>query len=80
MGDPAFGAEQTLDTKAQHDRVEFYRTLIMPIADEASLLCAGTLNPMDLKRIYGRIINILRKVIAVFKDNCYHIHVCCTRN
>ena len=80
MGNPALGTKYTLDGKAQQDRLNFNRTFVMSIADQASLLPTGTLAPMELKGIYNTVINILRKVIAVLEENCYHIYVCCTRD
>lgn len=72
--------QYTLDGKKNPDRSELHGTFIMPIADETAFFTAGTFNSMDLEPIDLTIINILRKTIAVFKDNCYHILVSAARS
>ena len=44
----------------------------MAITNETAFLPAGAFNLEDLQTIYQPIILFLRKMIAFFKDNCYH--------
>ena len=75
MGGPAFRTEYTLDRKQDQDRVKLNTTFVMSITDETAFLPAGTLDPVELQVIYHTVIIILRKIIASFKNNCYHILV-----
>ncbi len=75
MGGSAFPAPDTLDTEGDQGGHEFHRTLIMPVADEASLPFTGTFYLMELEAAYGLVINILRKILAILKENRYHNHV-----
>ena len=75
MGNEAFCTEHTLDGKADKNRIKFNRTFVMAITDETSFLATGTFDHVKLEVIDCMVIKILRKIIAVFKDNCYHILV-----
>lgn len=46
------------------------------VTDQASGMAAGTENQVQIKRIYGFIIKILRKMVVVFCLNCYHKYGC----
>ena len=75
MGNEAFCTEHTLDGKADKNRIKFYRAFVMAITDETSFLPTGTFDHVKLEVIDCMVIKILRKIVAVFKDNCYHILV-----
>ena len=47
----------------------------MAVTDETSFFSTGTFDHVKLEMFYCMVIKILRKIIAVFKDNCYHILV-----
>lgn len=72
MGDPTFRTEYTLDRKLDQDRVKLNITFIMSITDETAFLPTGALGLEELQSIYHTVIHFLRKMIAFFKDNCYH--------
>lgn len=72
MGSPAFLALHTLDSKEDKLREELNGTLIVTIADQAAALTTGACGPVELECIQGVVIRILRKTIAIVKDNCYH--------
>lgn len=80
MGDPALRTQYTLDGKKDQGRLKLHGTFVMSIANETAFPAAGTFNPMGLKSVDLTIINILGKIIAVFKDNCYHIQVSAVRS
>lgn len=44
----------------------------MPVADQASFLSTCTLHHVELKMVNRLIIKILRKIVAIFKENRYH--------
>ena len=75
MGNEAFCTEHTLDGKADKNRIKFNRTFVMAITDETSFPATGTFDHVKLEMFYCMVIKILRKIVAVFKDNCYHILV-----
>lgn len=75
MGNEAFCTEHTLDRKADKNRIKFNRTIVMAVTDETSFFSTGTFDHVKLEMFYCMVIKILRKIIAVFKDNCYHILV-----
>ena len=75
MGNEAFCTEHTLDGKADKNRIKFYRAFVMAITDETSFPATGTFDHVKLEVIDCMVIKILRKIVAVFKDNCYHILV-----
>ena len=75
MGNEAFCKEHTLDGKADKNRIKFNRTFVMAITDETSFPATGTFDHVKLEMFYCMVIKILRKIVAVFKDNCYHILV-----
>lgn len=75
MGNKAFCTEHTLDGKADKNRIKFNRTFVMAITDETSFPATGTFDHVKLEMFYCMVIKILRKIVAVFKDNCYHILV-----
>ena len=72
---PADCTEHTLDGKADKNRIKFNRTFVMAITDETSFPATGTFDHVKLEMFYCMVIKILRKIVAVFKDNCYHILV-----
>lgn len=72
MGNETLCTKYALYRKPDPGRAELHRPFVMSITDQAPFPPAGTFDPMELKAIYRTIINILRKIIAVFKDNCYH--------
>lgn len=80
MGDPALRTKYTLDGKAEQDRLDLNRPFVMSIANETSFFAAGTFKSMELKLIDLTIIILLGKIIAVFKNNCYHILVSAVRS
>lgn len=47
----------------------------MSKTNEAAEHATGTLNSVERKIRYPAVIIILGKVVAFFKDNCYHIFV-----
>ena len=75
VGNKAFCTEHTLDGKADKNRIKFNRTFVMAITDETSFPATGTFDHVKLEMFYCMVIKILRKIVAVFKDNCYHILV-----
>lgn len=75
MGNEAFCTEHTLDGKSDENRIKFNRTFIMAVTDETAFPATGTFDHVKLEMIDGMVVKILRKIIAVFKDNCYHILV-----
>lgn len=75
MGNEVFCTEHTLDRKADKNRIKFNRTIVMAVTDETSFFSTGTFDHVKLEMIDCMVIKILRKIIAVFKDNCYHILV-----
>ena len=72
MGDPTLGTEHTLNGKPDLDRVKLNRTFVMSITNETAFLPTGTFHLKELQSIYHTIIYRLRKIIAFFKNNCYH--------
>ena len=79
MGGPAFRTEYTLDSKPDQNTVELNTACIVAITDKASLFPAGTYSLVELYPIHHTVILFLRKVIAFFKDNCYHSIVSSTK-
>ena len=75
MGNEAFCTEHTLDGKPDKNRIKFNRTFVMAVTDETSFPATGTFDHVKLEMFYCMVIKILRKIVAVFKDNCYHILV-----
>mgnify|MGYP003540710985 FL=1 len=75
MGNETFCTEHTLDGKADKNRIKFNSTFVMAITDETSFPATGTFDHVKLEMFYCMVIKILRKIVAVFKDNCYHILV-----
>ena len=75
MGNQALRTKHTLNGKPDQNRFKFNNTFVMAITDEASFLPTGTFDHVELELLYGMVVKILRKIIAVFKDNCYHIFV-----
>ena len=68
----------TLDDKAQKVRHDLRMAAVMPIADQTAGSPAGASHHMQLELVHCLIIRILRKGIAIFKENRYHslvIHV-----
>lgn len=59
MGGFTFLALDTLDTEEDQGGHEFHRTLIMPVADEASLPATSTFDHMELEAVYGPVIKLL---------------------
>lgn len=75
MGNEAFCAKHTLDGKADKNRMKFNRAFVMAVTDEAAFLATGAFDHVKLKIIDRTGVKILRKIVAVFKDNCYHMLV-----
>ena len=75
MGNKAFCTEHTLDGKTDKNRIKFNRAFVMAVTDETSFFSTCTFDHVKLEMIDCMVIKILRKIIAVFKDNCYHILV-----
>ena len=75
MGNKAFCTEHTLDGKTDKNRIKFNRAFVMAVTDETSFFSTCTFDHVKLEMIDCMVIKILRKTIAVFKDNCYHILV-----
>ena len=75
MGNKAFCTEHTLDGKTDKKRIKFNRAFVMAVTDETSFFSTCTYDHVKLQMIDCMVIKILRKTIAVFKDNCYHILV-----
>ena len=69
MGGSAFRTEYTLDGKPDQVRVKLNITII---TDETAFLPTGALGLEELQSDYHTVIYLLRKMIAIFKDNCYH--------
>lgn len=44
----------------------------MTIPDQTSLFSAGAFHHVELEAIDHLIIKILRKIVAIFKENSYH--------
>ncbi len=59
MGGFAFLASDTLDAEEEQAGHEFHVTLVMPIADEASLSATSTFDHMELEAVYGPVIKLL---------------------
>lgn len=78
MRSPALLTPDTLDDKAQKVRHDLHMAAVMPIADQTAGSPAGASHHMQLELVHCLIIRILRKGIAIFKENRYHslvIHV-----
>lgn len=75
MGNEAFCAKHTLDGKADKNRMKFNRAFVMAVTDETAFLATGAFDHVKLKIIDRTGVKILRKIVAVFKDNCYHMLV-----
>ncbi len=80
MGNQALGTEYTLYRKPDKEGMEFNRMRVMSIEDQAPFLPRGTLDLLELEIIYHMFVIILGKIIALFKDNCYHMSVRGRRN
>ena len=72
MGDQTFRTAHALDGKPDKDRVKSDRTFIMAITDETAFFFAGALDLKELQSVHHTVILFLGKIIAFFKDNCYH--------
>ncbi len=72
MGDQTFRTAHALDGKPDKDRVKLNGTFVTAVTDQTANLPTGTLYPVELQAVDHAVIIVLRKIIASFKDNCYH--------
>ena len=72
MGNQTFHTAHTLDRKPDQDRVNLNGTFVTAVTDETAFLPTGAFNLRELQFIHHTVILLLRKIIAIFKDNCYH--------
>ena len=72
MGGEAFRTADALDGKPDKDRVKLNGTFVTAVTDKTAMLPTGTLDPVELQAVDHAVIIILGKIIAFFKDNCYH--------
>lgn len=68
----ALPAPDTLDVKGDEGGKILDFTRVMSITDQTAGFAAGTLEHMELDTVDEIIINILRKIIAIFEKNGYH--------
>lgn len=68
--------EYTHDRKREDPVSELDVTLIRAVTDETAGMLTGTGNEVQIKRIHGFIIKILRNMVVVFCFNCYHKNGC----
>lgn len=76
MGCPALLAPYPLDAKGQAARRKLHISGVMAIQDQTPLFSAGAFHHVELEVIDHLVIKILRKFVAIFKENCYHCLVC----
>ena len=72
MGSLALFTPDTLNNEAQKVRHKLYMAAVMPIADQTAGSSTGTFHHVELKLLYCKIIRILGKGVAIFKENRYH--------
>lgn len=78
MGSPTFFTPDTLYNQAQEIRHDLHMAAVMPIADQTAGSPTSAFHHVQLELIHCHIIRILRKGIAIFKENRYHslmVHV-----
>ena len=72
VGGPAFRTFHPPDPQKGFPVRVFHETAVVPVDGKASMVAAGTFQPVKRKKVNDRFINIFGNIVAIFDSDGYH--------